>query len=1102
MKTKLNFFGTFFWFSVLLMASCIGQDDTLTTNFTKLDPQKTGIDFENQLVYNRDFNIYTYRNFYNGGGVGIGDVNGDNLPDVFLTANMGPNKLFINEGDMHFRDVTNEANVAGTRGWSTGVSMADVNDDGYLDIYVCNSGKLEGDDRANELFINNGDGSFTERATEFGLADRGLSTHAVFFDYDRDGDLDMYLLNNSFRAITSFNLSDNQRPVRDSIGGDKLFRNDDGFFKDVSLDAGIYGSVIGFGLGVTVGDIDLDGWLDIYVSNDFFERDYLYINQKDGTFSEQLPERINAISAASMGADMADLTGDGYPEIFVTDMLPSTDKRLKMNTTFESWDNYVNKLEHGYYHQFTRNTLQFNRGDGTFSEVSRAFGTEASDWSWGALLVDLDSDGDRDVFVANGIYQDLTNQDFITFLSSEQTKRNVTSSGEVDFEMLIDLIPSEPVSNVVFENKGEGSMINSSSKFGLNHQGFSNGAAYGDLDNDGDLDLIVNNVNDVAWVYRNDQPRDSTNNSLLLTLLGQNGNHFAYGARVVAHTAASIISIEQIPNRGFQSSVDNRLFIGLGAQSIIDSLIIYWPNGSQSKVFDVPAGKLTVTEEVGKNKFIQGRKQNEAENLPYIQLNASSLGIDFKHSESTFVDFDRERLVYQMLSTSGPCIAVADVNGDRLEDFYIGGAKSQSGEIYVQQPNGDFIKKTSVAILNDARSEDVDVHFLDADNDGDQDLIVASGSSEFSRSSIELFDRLYLNDGQGDFSKASRAVWNSGIYFTSCISLGDADNDGDIDIFQGVRSRAGGYGVPQSSSLYINENGIFTKSKQTILDSIGMVSDAIWTDIDDDGKDELILTRDWGRPLVLSFEKNILVPKVEFTEDMNGWWTKIESVDIDQDGDVDLLLGNLGTNSRLKASFTEPVTMYVNDFDRNGTPEQLISRYLNGTSLPISLRHDVVMQMPELKKKYLKYDSYFGQRVSDMFDTTTLSRSLIYAVKEQRSGVLLNQGNNVFQFEPFSHLAQLSPIFGFQLLPKDHGILAGGNLYGVKPEMGRYDASRGEVIRCKDGNCAVSFSHELGIRLTGEIRDIEAITIAGEEHILAARNNDTPLLFRASSNAE
>ncbi len=658
---------------------CTGDDTSMGSNpegFSRLDPSETGIAFRNDLVHSREFNIYTYRNFYNGGGVAIGDINGDTLPDLYFTSNSGENELYLNLGGLRFENVTAGAGVAGTRGWSTGVSMADVNADGYLDIYVSNSGLAGRDDRANELFINDGSGHFREAAAEYGLADRGYGTHAAFFDYDRDGDLDCYVLNNSFRPITSFDLEASLRPERDSVGGDKLYRNEFAqtgrtFFTDVSEESGIYGSVIGFGLGVTVGDVDLDGWPDIYISNDFFERDYLYMN-KEGRFEEVLTDRIRSTSAASMGADMADLNGDGYPEIFVTDMLPATDRRLKLNTTFESYNRYLNKVSNGYHRQVNRNTLQVNRGNGKFSEEGRLFGVEASDWSWGALMLDLDTDGDRDLFIANGIFQDLTNQDYIMFLASEETKKRVTATGKVDFQTLVELIPSEPVPNVAYLNPGPGGgpFVDAGAQLGLNDLGFSNGAAYGDLDLDGDLDLVVNNVNDVAWLYENQQPRDSLRHSLSVGLSAGAGNRFGTGARLTAYSGDRQFSGEQIPSRGFQSSVEPRVFLGLGTCGVVDSLKIQWPDGASEVRYRVSAGRLDITQGVaGSSGFVE-----RPPDLPaiYAYVPASTLGVDFIHEESRYVDFDFERLLYHGLSTSGPAVAIGDFSGDGLDDFFIG----------------------------------------------------------------------------------------------------------------------------------------------------------------------------------------------------------------------------------------------------------------------------------------------------------------------------------------------------------------------------------------------------------------------------------------------
>jgi hypothetical protein len=672
---------------MLLLISCSNQKDTKQiTRFQKISSDSSGLTFTNKLTFDQTFNIYTYRNFYNGGGVGLGDINNDGLIDIYLTANQGPNKLYLNNGNFHFIDITETAGVAGTKAWATGVSMADVNGDGWLDIYVANSGDIEGDNKENELFINNGDLTFTERAKEYGVADRGFTTHAVFFDYDRDNDLDLYILNNSYQSIGSFNLRKNERPKRDSLGGDKLMRNDNNHFTDVSEQAGIYGSVIGFGLGATVGDINKDGWPDLYVSNDFFERDYLYINNQNGTFKECLTEQIKSISGASMGADLADINNDGWSDIFITEMLPESNDRIKTVTTFENWDRYQNSVQNDYYHQFTRNMLQLNNANGTFSEIGRLSGMEATDWSWGALMFDMDNDGLKDVFVANGIYQDLTNQDYLQYVSNEEVVKSIVTNNKVDYRKLVELIPSNPVPDYTFKNLGDLKFINIGNEWGLGEPNFSNGSAYGDLDNDGDLDLVISHVNQEVSLMRNQTDLlQEANHYLKFILKGIEGNKNAVGTAIEIISGDKIFFIEQIPNRGFESSVDPRPNIGLGKIDTVDQIRVRWPDGNETILNNVATNQILVLDQVDSKVGSQSEAVSSGGLFQEVKMSAV-----YVHKESEFIDFDRDKLVYHMLSTAGPRVSRGDINGDGLEDFYIGGAKNSLGSIFVQSQNGEF----------------------------------------------------------------------------------------------------------------------------------------------------------------------------------------------------------------------------------------------------------------------------------------------------------------------------------------------------------------------------------------------------------------------------
>ena len=1073
-----------------LLLSCeTPQTDTL---FHLLSAEKTGIDFTNQLAYDADFNVYTYRNYYNGGGVSIGDINNDGLPDIYLTSNLGDNKLYLNKGNLQFEDITAQADVAGQMAWSTGVTMADVNGDGWLDIYVCNSGDIAGDKKVNELFINNQDQTFTESAAQYGLNDPGYSTHASFFDYDKDGDLDVYVLNNSFQAIGSFDLRRNERPKRDSLGGDKLYRNDNGQFTDVSETSGIYGSIIGFGLGVTVGDVNNDNWDDIYISNDFFERDYLYINQQDGTFSEQLTNQINATSAASMGADMADINNDGYNDLFVTDMLPNDPERIQTVTTFDSWDRYQYGVQNDYWHQFTRNTFQLNNADNTFSEVGRLLGVDASDWSWGALIFDADNDGFKDLFIANGIYQDLTNQDYLQYISNEEVAKSIITDNKVDYKKLIDIIPSNPVPNRAFKNKGNLQFEDVASAWGLDTRGFSNGSAYGDLDNDGDLDLVVNNVNMPTWIYQNTTVEKGVGNYIKFKLTGSQNNPQAIGTKIKVQSNDQSFYTHQQPTRGFQSSVDYSPLIGLPSADPVD-LEVIWPSGKKSRLLNVPVNQeVQLKEPIGEdseelmtsvamkqNIF----KENKVQSLPY------------QHQENSFIDFDRERLLYHMTSTETPKASTIDLNNDQINDYYIGGSKGFAGQLLVSGPQG-YQSVSSDIFEKDKGSEDIESVFFDADGDGDFDLYVCSGGTEFSSVSTDLKDRLYINES-GNFTKSSQTLPTSnGLVSTSAVTASDFDQDGDIDLFVGERQKPFQYGVPVDGHLLINDGaGQFSESEtlNQLFKAIGLITDAQWADVNGDNWDDLILVGEYMQVLVFENKAGVLQQGKPVAT--SGWWNSLYISDLDQDGDLDMVVGNHGLNSRFKATEQEPIVLFIDDFDDNGKTDPILTRKTVSGHRPYALRHNLIDQIKELKKLFPDYESYRNVTMESIFDQEVLSGVIRMEAKSLESVVLWNKGSLDFEVEILPAMAQFAPIYAIASgdFDKDGDVdlVLGGNLYGVKPEMGRYDASFGVYLERSENDQWSTYSNNLGLKLSGEIRDLH---VAGNQ-LIVLRNNQPVQIF-------
>ena len=1079
----------------LLAFSCAKEkEETPKQQFELLSAESTGIQFSNDLVSTDEFNVYKYRNFYNGGGVAIGDINNDGLQDIYLTSNMNQNKLYLNKGNFQFEDITETAKVGGTKAWSTGVSMVDINADGYLDIYVCNSGDVKGDNKQNEFFINNGDMTFTEKAEELGLDDKGFSTHASFFDYDQDGDLDVYLLNNSYQAIGSFNLTKNERPKRDVLGGDKFFENKDGKFIDVSEKAGIYGSVIGFGLGVTVGDMNNDNWPDIYVSNDFFERDYLYINQHDGTFKECLTSSINSISGASMGADAADINNDGYNDIFVTEMLPSDYDRLKTVTTFEDWNKYQYNVKNDYYHQFTRNMLQLNNSNLTFSEVGRFSGVEASDWSWGALFFDMNNDGLKDLYIANGIYKDLTNQDYLQYISNDEVIESILKDNQVDYKKLIDIIPSNKVKNHAYLNKGDLKFERVSN--GLDTESFSNGAAYGDLDNDGDLDIVVNNVNMPVFVYRNNL--DHTNSNYLKVILkGEGKNTDAIGAKLELSNKENTYFLEQQPVRGFESSMDNRPNFGFVDKENL-TLKVTWPSGKVTQLSNVVANTILTLYEKDATQ-LQDQNPEAIESDIFVKTEDI---INFVHEEDNYVDFNIERLLPFMRSTEGPKLSFGDVNADGKEDLFIGGSKNYASKLFIQKGN-QFIESKTKDFDYQRFSEDAKSAFFDADGDGDLDLYVCSGGVEISKFSPYYLDRLYMNDGKGNYSLSEQKFPSEvGYHSSSTVTVADIDNDNDLDLFVGERTIPNEYGLPGSGYLLINDGkGNFTEESAVLapeFKDLGMITDALFIDFNNDSYKDLVVVGEFMGIQVFKNENGkFKLSQNNTLSSLKGWWNTIEQSDLDNDGDMDLIVGNHGLNSRFKASVDQPIKLFVNDYDENGFIDPILTfTAKNGKQYPYALRHNLVEQLKYLSKKFPDYESFKNASIDDIFTQEQLKKSLVLEANTLNSLILINDGDFKFEVKALPFEADFSPIYTVATSDfdkdGDQDIILGGNLNGVKPEFGRYDASFGVFLE-NLGNAKFKYHNKgKGFRVNGQIRDIKVLN----NEIFIAKNNDSLEVYK------
>jgi hypothetical protein len=1024
-----------------------------------------------------------------------------------MTSNMGDNKLFLNKGNFQFEDISASAGVQGTKAWSTGVVMVDINNDGLLDIYVCNAGYIKDDDRENELFINNGNLTFTEKAKEYNLNENGYTTHAAFFDYDLDGDLDAYILNNSFIPVNTLNYSNRRDlyakdwPVKEFIkgGGDKLLRNDNGVFTDVTESAHIYGSLIGFGLGITVGDVNGDRYPDMYISNDFYERDYLYINQKDGTFREDIEDCMQHVSLHSMGADMNDINNDGYPEIFVTEMLPDDDYRLKTTTLFEDYKIYRLKLERDFYHQYMQNTLQYNDKNSTFSEIAFYSGVAASDWSWGALMFDADNDGYKDIYVCNGINQDETNQDFINFFANDVVQKMALTGKKEELEKIVAEIPSNPLLNKMFHNKKDLTFEDIGKSWGFDEPSFSNGAAYGDLDNDGDLDLVINNVNQESFVYRNNSNEVLHNHYVKVALKGTDKNTFAVGSKITAYVGKENINFELIPTRGFQSSIDYKLVLGLGKALSIDSLVVNWPDKTRSSISHITVD-TTLTIDYNKVARIPDPliEQNDA---PVTDRLLTEISSSFDtHVEDDYIDFYQEGLVMKMLSREGPKAAVADVNKDGRDDIFIGGATGTSGGLYLQTANGFVKSKNDFKRIADW--EDTAAAFADLDGDGDLDLVIGSGGNHFTAGSLQMQNRAYLNDGRGNF--VERELLPMSGQNTAAILPFDLEGDGDIDLMVATRSVPKVYGVSPSSFVYRNEGkGAFvdvTSNVAPILKNIGMITDIKMIDVVGDQNPEIVLTGEWMSPVILQI-KNGKVEKVASNLDnFKGWWYAVEGDDIDGDGDKDLILGNRGENFCFTGSTDKPAKLWVCDFDDNGTIEKVITKNVNGKDMPLPLKKELTDQVVSLKKKNLKFSEYAKRSIQDLFAPEVLGRAEMHEGNWFKSSVAINQGNGNFEIKALPKEVQFSSVSAIYLQDLNgdgkKDLIMGGNFNGFTPQYSKLDASFGHVLINKDkGNFEWVENRQSGFFVRGDVREITPVTIDKKKTILVTVNSHKPKLF-------